>query len=405
MSEARWTARAARVRHPAAARAAALASVAAVAGTLAAGAWFARFGLPVAAALALAAMLLRRGRALAVDHISLRDKALRVEAGDATALAVPVDEVTAGWVVPRAEGAEVELARRGGATVELAVEGTAEANEVLGALGFDARRRSLRVRLGRSWDGPLRAFGVLVFGGLQTLPLLALFAAWLHLGSAARSLLFSAVALGAYVSASRALGPPELTIGADGITLQRGFRPRFLPYRLLRWIERDGDDIVLLLADDQRIRVSPTSRDARRDDMVVERVRSAAERARSGSGSAALALLDRNGRSVRDWRESVATLHRAEAYRGHAVSVEELEAVLADPGASAERRIAAAVALAAQDRDAARTRVRVSLDACADPLLRGAVESALRGEIDDEAMELAADESRDVAELRRGLGV
>lgn len=402
MSDARWPVRAARVRYPFAARAAVFAALTAIAGTLALGRWAAPIGLTGGLALALVAVALRRGRALSATQISLRDKVLHL---DGAKFSLAPAAVTAGWVVPLNDSAVVELERAGGATVALTVDDTATGNEVLGALGFDARRRSLKVRLGRPWDGPLRAVGALIFGGLQALPLLALFAAWLRLGSPARTLLFAAATVGGYLVASRSLGPQELTIGADGITLRRGFRPRFLPYRLLQWVERDGDDLLILLTDQQRIRVTPTSRDARRDDMVVARIRSAAERARDSLGSASLSLLDRNGRSVRAWREGLASLGRTDGYRGVSVGVDELEGVLADPAASAERRIAAAVALAAHDGELARSRVRVSADACADPLIRDAVHAALRGAIDDEAMERAADEARDVAELRRGLGV
>lgn len=404
MSELRWKVHAARARFPDAARRVAVAAVITLGATVTLGRWAALGGVAAGALLGLVAAWLRRGRALPAGEATVLAESLRLVDG-ADAFALPATEVAAGWVVPGERTASVEFERRDGARVALTVDDAARAQEVLAAMGFDAQRRSLRVRLGRAWDGPLRALGVLLFGGLQTLPLLALFAAWLQLGPVARALLFASVAVAGFVVASRTMGPPELTIGADGITLQRGFQPRFLPYRLLRWIERDGDDLVLLLVDDQRIRVTPTSRDARRDDMVVERIRGAAERARAQGGNATLALLDRNGRSVGEWREALRALHGAPGYRDSGLGAAELQAVLADPGASAERRIAAAVALAAQDPQAALTRVRVSVDACADPTLREAVESALLGDLDDEALELAADESRDVAELRRGLGV
>ncbi|MFO0626363.1 MAG: hypothetical protein U0325_12190 [Polyangiales bacterium] len=404
MSELRWKVHAARARFPDAARRVAVAAVITLGATVTLGRWAALGGVAASALLGAVAAWLRRGRALPAGEAATDANALRLGAGDG-AFVLPAREVRAGWVVPGAQSASVVFERADGARVALTVDDTASAQEVLGAMGFDAQRRSLKVSLGRGWDGPLRALGVLLFGGLQTLPLLALFAAWLHLGPVSRALLFASVTVAGFIVASRTMGPPELTIGADGITLQRGFQPRFLPYRLLRWIERDGDDLVLLLVDDQRIRVTPTSRDAARDDMVVERIRGAAERARAQGGNAALALLDRNGRSVRAWREALRALRGAPGYRDAGLGEAELQAVLADPGASAERRIAAAVALASHAPTDDLTRVRVAVDACADPALREAVASALRGDLDDEAMELAADESRDVAELRRGLGV
>jgi hypothetical protein len=404
LSELRWKVHAARTRFPDAARRVAVAAVITLGATVTLGRWAALAGVAASALLGVVAAGLRRGRALPAGEATALADALRLGAGP-DAFVLHAKEVRAGWVVPGAQTASVEFERADGARVALTVAGTADAQEVLGAMGFDAQRRSLKVSLGRAWDGPLRALGVLLFGGLQTLPLLALFAAWLHLGPVARALLFASVAVAGFIVASRTMGPPELTIGADGITLQRGFQPRFLPYRLLRWIERDGDDLVLLLVDEQRIRVTPTSRDARRDDMVVERIRGAAERARAQGGNATLALLDRNGRSVHEWREALRALHGTSGYRNSGLGDAELQAVLADPSASAERRIAAAVALASHDPTGALTRVRVAVDACADPALREAVASALRGDLDDESLELAADESRDVADLRRGLGV
>lgn len=401
----RWPIARARVRFTLLSRVASLGAIAALAATVAMGRWTMPYGLSLALLLVVAAAALRRGVDLDARAVSAEGDALRFEGG-AGERALARAQIEAGWVVPEATSARVEFRLRNGELVVADAADAEVANEVLEAAGFDAQRRALRVTLGRSWDGLARAIAALVFGGLQTFPLLLLFSAWLGMPPALRGVFFAVVAITGFVSASRFLGPAEILIGADGLSVRRGFRPRFLPYRLLRWVEADGEDIVLLLEDNQRVRISATDRDASRAAMVVERIRRAAARARGEGGSAALALLDRNGRSVEAWREGVRALVQNPAgYRGAAPGVDELERVLADPGASAERRIAAAMGLAAQGDDGARTRVRVVAEACASEAMRAAFEATLRGDLDEAAVARATDDDGDVAEMRRGLGV
>lgn len=404
---ARWPMDRARIRYARHATGASLASIAALAATLAIGKWIVPWGVPLALALAVASALLRRGRALGGGELAVEGDALQLRTGGALR-AVPRASIASGWVVPDPErdAARVELQLRDGRLISAEVSDGAVANAALEALGFDARQRALRVTLGRPWDGLSRALAALLFGGLQTFPLLVLFTAWLGLPPTVRAVFFAVAAIVGFTAASRFLGPAELVIGADGLSVRRGFRPRFLPYRALQWVDAEGDDIVLLLTDKQRVRVSATNRDRARAAMVVERIRRAAAGAQETRRNAALALLDRNGRSVSAWREGVCALAQSPAgYRGVGVEPDALERVLADPAASAERRIAAAMCLAALDDERARTRVRVVAEACASEPMRAAFEATLRGDLDDALLARATDDTGDIPELRRGLGV
>jgi hypothetical protein len=101
----------------------------------------------------------------------------------------------------------------------------------------------------------------------------------------------------------------------------------------------------------------------------------------------ALAQLDRGGRSASAWRAAMRALLAApENYREQAVTRDALVEVLESPGAPAERRVGAALALAGADDPETRTRIRVAAGACADERLRIALELAASDGLDDDGI-------------------
>ena len=103
--------------------------------------------------------------------------------------------------------------------------------------------------------------------------------------------------------------------------------------------------------------------------------------------------LARGSRSIAEWRAWLRTAATASGgFRDATLPVESLEALLADPGASTEERIGAAIAL----RESGvlgpanvQNRIRVAAEATANPHVRVALLAAAEDEIDETVLDKA----------------
>jgi hypothetical protein len=219
------------------------------------------------------------------------------------------------------------------------------------------------------------------------------------------SVTFAALLAFAVYALVSALQRREVVVGTDGIAYKKTFRTEFIPYGSLASVEQDTRGARLILKDGRRILLPTRSAGDRplplasrsaaprtpaeaQRRVLVERIRAAME-AGGGSGMAQVAMdrLDRRGRSRQAWTEDLGKVLGADGdYRSALVSPEDLGGVIEDPSAPAERRVAAAVALAAREGEEARRRVRIAVEACADDDLRGALEAAAEGEIEEASL-------------------
>ncbi len=116
---------------------------------------------------------------------------------------------------------------------------------------------------------------------------------------------------------------------------------------------------------------------------------------------AALAALDRNGRSVEAWREGLRAAFAGTGYRrAPLLPPEELAALVTDTRVSAERRIGAALALSLRADEPLSDRLRIASAAQETPALRVAVERAAAGTLEDEVLT----EALAAAEAEAGAG-
>lgn len=124
---------------------------------------------------------------------------------------------------------------------------------------------------------------------------------------------------------------------------------------------------------------------------VFERAReSLAAWQRAAASADPLAALDRNGRTVAQWRADLAALAAASpGYRDAVIDRARLEALVADPATPLERRVGASLALAHAAPEAAPTRVRVAAEANVDPAERELLLRVADGSADDDALEAA----------------
>jgi hypothetical protein len=202
--------------------------------------------------------------------------------------------------------------------------------------------------------------------------------------------------------------PAELVIGADGITVKQGFARQFIPFAAIARIDTGRgrrniygavlppiDPVTIDLKDGSQVVPRTVCFTADQQAELAARLADAQEAFAAGAcDSDATARLDRNGRSARAWRDALRdALATAGGYRAEALDPNGVVRVLESPAAPVERRIGAALALAASMGDEGRTRICVAAAACANPRVRIALEKAARGALADADLDaaLAAD--------------
>ncbi len=294
------------------------------------------------------------------------------------------------------------------------LESRADAEAALAELGLEATARPLSVPIVSPADEGSpggRVFGLLALLGLAPLALAAgaasLVGVMRLLAGAGRAFPFDSLAF-FFVSTVltyllfRYFSPRAATIGVDGITIDQPLGKRFVPFAQLAAIDEDDKGVVLTTRDGERVplsvsfgKIAPFAADGstERRAAIVDRIRQA--RARSGDGKldeAKLARLDRAGRSISQWSQSLAQAKTA-GYRVESFEADELVRVACDPEASPERRVGATLAL--RERESPEiARVRVAAGACVDEDLRHALEAAAEGEVAEAEIERVTARSR-----------
>lgn len=169
--------------------------------------------------------------------------------------------------------------------------------------------------------------------------------------------------------------PPRLEVGADGIAIERHRYRRFISYDTIAETRLDVTTLTLQLKGDDLDEVVEVSRDNIAElQAVYERLEAArAAYAQSPDAPPRLALLDRQGRSMADWRAAVAKQITAEDFRRATLSADDVEAIFAAPNATPEHRIGAAMALRIAGGQDARERIRVAAEHSANDELRQAL--------------------------------
>jgi hypothetical protein len=348
---------------------------------------------------------------LRAGTLSIRGGTLSAQRVDGTlARSLPIASIVQGWAE---EPDRVHLALADGEVLVVRVPEAELRARVLRAVGATVAERVLRV--------PLPSASSQLVGG--TLLVLLVLAAVLGLFFLAASVV--AVALGeartgphpdtaallvpgvlgialtglaAYALLSL-LQRRELVIGADGITFRRVLARKLIPYAEVTRVALDPRGLCLHLRDGARVTlptlvalqpalpvddvddVAPLNEGDVKRRALLLRIEEAMA---LGTGAAAprLTQLDRGERSIAEWRAALLRLAgAAEHYRSRPLSSADLAAVVEDPTAPAERRIAAAVALSAREPETAKRRVRIAAQASADEALAGALERAAEGEI------------------------
>ncbi|MFT3763980.1 MAG: hypothetical protein QM820_00410 [Minicystis sp.] len=299
----------------------------------------------------------------------------------------------AGYLVPAGRAVRAEIHLENGDLLHVDAPDNETAEGVLRVAGVDAAQLRARIEmtepLARTYAFVLLAT-VLGFVGLPVLfPLVRAIPAliggplWLF------GVLLAARIAAAFTSL------PEITVGTDGVSWQRGPVRRFIPLSEIASVRSQGPRLDFDLIGGRTVTLwSLTGAAPARASALELRVREALA-ARCGEiVSGHLDLLDRRGRSVAEWSASLAGLARAgSSYRAVGLSPDDLAAIVVSPDVTPERRLGAALALHAAGDPAAPDRIRNAAAQCASGRLRIALERVGDGAIDQEAIDEALAET------------
>lgn len=200
-----------------------------------------------------------------------------------------------------------------------------------------------------------------------------------------------------------------VVVGRDGVTIRRGSTERFIGYEAMQGVRlrdamsrrpsrtRDGVTIDL---EGESIELECGSFAADDPDMLSalhQRIASGlmAFREAAAPEDGGLALLERRGRPVTEWRDALRILVEERSdYRAARLNPVHLAETVEDATAQVERRLGAAIALSSHGRSELKERVRIAARACANPKLRILLERACEGEVEVAEIEAAlAEES------------
>lgn len=351
-------------------------------------------GLAVATILASSGLYLRVIGERIEGALERREDELCITGVDGRSF--PMKEVVSGYVVPEVSSADVVLELTGRRRVVARVPSAEDGDHLLAALGVDPAQRRTRIALGS--PGRRIALGVLVTL-ISIVLTVMLFASLLY---AAPAWLLWAITVGGLVGAPfglmRATRPPVVTVGSDGVIIERSLgRRRFVALRSIASVERTRRGFELRLRDGGTVSVSGGFTGANQA-AAARRIEAALDAFQAAEGEQdrrRAELLARNGRSVQGWREHVRSQIEREDYRRTGLRQEDAEAVLTRIDVPLEQRVGATLALTAHDRARAVEKVRVALEGTVDEQARVALEAALA---EDDA---AVDEALTAAARRR----
>jgi len=196
----------------------------------------------------------------------------------------------------------------------------------------------------------------------------------------------------------------SVRVGRDGIYLGRWRARRFIPATEIVSVQerlairtrhdgtRDIEGLDLMLRAQGSVHISLRKR-GEQAARIKDRIERLIHESR-GDSSLHLDQLSRRGKSLAAWKQDLALLAKNGGFRASTTSFDDLDAVLSDPTASLEHRLAAALALRSRADTHASARIRVAAEASAHPKVRVALAELATGDDADAAIEAAlAEES------------
>lgn len=278
-------------------------------------------------------------------------------------------------------GCQLRLRVRAGARYDLDLPDRETGERWLRALSLDAGHRAVRVVTNRR---VLQWVFAYFFGAFFATPLAALGLALLALSGRSHhedvgvtlTYLFT---VPGYYFAARFVGRADVTIGVDGVRVNKLLHGRFVPYATLSDVEvSPGNPNVLQLRKTngrvERVRFA-TSADA---ISVCERVRAAFAAWGEAPRADLLSAYGDAPATAEVWRDRFLDALRPGGYRAVMVTLSDVESVVSAGAATPEQRVGAVLALRELSSQAGSTGVRVNVDVAADRAAQKALDEAMR---------------------------
>lgn len=357
------------------------------------------------------ALVLRRGARAEPGRVTLAGEAVLIDRG-ATRIELRRGDIVGGAIAPQGAEQAVALQLADGRTVTARTRTMAEADALLRAVGLDAEKRRFESRFTASAIRGL--LGVAVIFGLGVA--IAPFRPAIH-GGVVRTLAglgWLAIAIPAIAAWILGTRPPEILVGADGVTTRGLLRRRFIPFRDIASVHvsrppqgaatrsSPGLAVSLALRDGQVMRIPVPAGNEDAATAIGWRIQlGLAASAEAPDAPARLALLAREARDLPAWRKKLAGVAGVDAgYRAVPLSRDDLEAIVEAPAATVEQRLGAALALRALSAEegaaSSAPRLRVAAERCVSPRLRVALTELADGSdeaaVDEAVAEALADE-------------
>jgi hypothetical protein len=288
-------------------------------------------------------------------------------------------------------------------SVDVAVKDGEDADALCAALGLDAKSTTAVFTLVRNmpktWPIAVAlAFATaalgLVIGLMATLNARAFPAFALPLGFAA----FIVVVVPLLVFLNRV----KLHVGADGLLVREGLgRSVFVPHDAITRVRVDGRKVIVgrTHGDPMQFEVGAAQRSGkaavveeqtRQAESVAWRIDKAREayRALAGAAPQAALVLERGGRSVREWLDALRRIGEGEGstFRNATLTRDQLIGIVESTTAAARERLAAAVALRSKLTEEEKPRLRVAAERCVAPELRERMVRVIDTDADDEEL-------------------
>ncbi len=208
-----------------------------------------------------------------------------------------------------------------------------------------------------------------------------------HIGVLVMGVVLSSFVLAPYCG--RLLAHARITVGEDGVLLERFVSRQLLPYRDLASVELVEGSAVRIVPRHGAPRTMAAYGHAQAElAEIVRRIRVQIARSSENAEPTADALA-RGDRSMADWRRAIGQLARGGgSYRAETLAPEVLQRIVLDAAAPLDRRVGAALALREVDPSAA-PRVRLAAEGSAEPRVRLALEAVAAVELDEAALDAA----------------
>ncbi len=313
----------------------------------------------------------------------------------------------------RREGEKTFVLLRGtglwGASADVEVKDDDEADRLCTVLALDAKSTTAEFSMfgaARTW--PIVA---VVFAGMVAVVVASVAAILLHHTIAPYVILATFAVLLTSIPALMRARQTKLRVGADGITVQRGFSKReFVPHRDIAAVKAKGAQVIVTRTDGEPMLFGVASQVAKKQleemtrqaESIAWRIEQArqANAALAGEAPQAALALGRGEKTVREWIEQLRRVGQGASatFRDVGLTREQLLRVVESTSAAAKERLAAVVALREGLTEEEKPRIRVAADRCVEPAMR---ERMVRVAFapDEELIETLSDDV--AAEMRR----